>query len=177
MLDPGIRIQRKLGVAAVELAPEIPAPLPRILWIELTSKCPFDCIFCSRRLRRGDGEHMDFGLYRSLIRQLDRPEVVRLNYSGESVHYPWLVEAIELAKSAGATVELVSALASISPALLEGVAASGLDRLTVSLHTMDPAEDPGWTSPSWPCTRTWTSWARSPNTPGKPVSGRSRFSR
>jgi GT2 family glycosyltransferase/MoaA/NifB/PqqE/SkfB family radical SAM enzyme len=140
MLDPGIRIQRKLGVAAVELAPEIPAPLPRILWIELTSKCPFDCIFCSRRLRRGDGEHMDFGLYRSLIRQLDRPEVVRLNYSGESVHYPWLVEAIELAKSAGATVELVSALASISPALLEGVAASGLDRLTVSLHTMDPAE-------------------------------------
>ena len=63
-----------------------------------------------------------------------------MNYSGESVHYPWLVDAIDLAKSTGATVELVSALASISPAMLKGLAASGLDRLTVSLHTMDPAE-------------------------------------
>ena len=22
-------------------------PLPRVLWIELTSRCPFDCVFCS----------------------------------------------------------------------------------------------------------------------------------
>ena len=122
----------------MEPACEIPAPLPKILWVELTSKCPFDCIFCSRRLRRGDGQHMDFGLYRSLIRQLDQPEIVRLNYSGESVHYPWLVQAIDLAKSSGATVELVSAFASISPAMLRGLAASKLGRLTVSLHTMDP---------------------------------------
>jgi len=41
------------------------------------------------------------------------PEIIRLNCSGESVHYPWLVEAIDLAKSTGATVELVSALARI----------------------------------------------------------------
>jgi len=85
---------------------------------------------------------MDFGLYRSLIQQLDRPEIIRLNYSGESVHYPWLVEAIDLAKSTGATVELVSALASISPAMLKGLVGSGLDRLTVSLHTMDPIAYP-----------------------------------
>jgi hypothetical protein len=31
------------------------ARTPRILWVELTSKCPFDCIFCSRQLRRGAG--------------------------------------------------------------------------------------------------------------------------
>jgi hypothetical protein len=27
------------------------ARTPRILWLELTSKCPFDCIFCSRQIR------------------------------------------------------------------------------------------------------------------------------
>src|SRR5579872_7212650 len=90
------------------------APSPRTLWIELTSRCPFDCIFCSRRLVRGVGEHMDFQLYQSLIRQLDRPELIRLNYSGESIHYPHIIEAIHLAKSTGAAVELVSAFASAS---------------------------------------------------------------
>ena len=27
-------------------------PLPRVLWIELTSRCPFDCVFCSRKALR-----------------------------------------------------------------------------------------------------------------------------
>jgi len=112
-------------------------PLPSRLWIELTSKCPFDCVFCSRRLRRGEGEHMDFALYRSLLGQLQFPEVICLNYSGESVHYPRLAEAIALARNTGAQTELVTALASIAPESLEGIVRAGLDRLTVSLHTLD----------------------------------------
>ena len=112
------------------------APLPRILWVELTSKCPFDCIFCSRRLRRENGEHLDFELYRSLISELREPEIIRLNYSGESVHYPYLIEAIKLAKSTEAETELVSAFSSASDALIEDLILSGLDRLTISLHTM-----------------------------------------
>ena len=57
--------------------------LPTTLWIELTSKCPFDCVFCSRMSRHGAGEHMDFGLYIAILDQLRSPEVIRLNYSGE----------------------------------------------------------------------------------------------
>lgn len=114
--------------------------LPVELWIELTSKCPFDCIFCSRKILRGAGEDMSFELYRSLIEQLDSPEIIRLNYSGESTHYPHLREAIELAKAAGATTELVSAFASIAPKQLTALAASSLDRLSISLHTLDAAQ-------------------------------------
>ncbi len=112
------------------------AELPQILWIELSSKCPFDCVFCSRRLRRGAGEHLDFELYRALIRSLRDPRIIRLDYAGESIEYPLLLEAIELAKDAGARVELVSALTTASDSLLHGLVASGLDRLAVSLHTM-----------------------------------------
>src|SRR6185436_8325419 len=90
-------------------ADDLASPLPGILWIELTSKCPFDCVFCSRQLRRGTGEHMNFRLFQALIGQLDRPEIIRLNYSGESTHYPHLEEAVLLAKSTGAITELVSA--------------------------------------------------------------------
>lgn len=116
------------------------APLPTVFWIELTSKCPFDCIFCSRKLLRGAGEDMPFELYNSLIEQLESPEIIRLNYSGESTHYPHLTEAIELAHAKGATTELVSAFASIPLKQLEAVAAGPLDRLSISLHTMDPAQ-------------------------------------
>jgi MoaA/NifB/PqqE/SkfB family radical SAM enzyme len=111
-----------------------------VLWIELSSKCPFDCVFCSRRLRHGAGVHMDMGLFSRIIADLDAPEIIRLNYSGESTHHPDLIEAIELASSTGASTELVTALASLPDRLIEPLAASGLDRLTVSLHTLDPEQ-------------------------------------
>lgn len=111
-------------------------PVPRILWIELSSKCPFDCIFCSRKTLHGNGEFMEMGLYRELIQGLRDPEIIRLNYSGESIHHPDLMEAISLASGAGAFVELVSAFASLPIHHIEPLVRSGLDRLTVSLHTL-----------------------------------------
>jgi MoaA/NifB/PqqE/SkfB family radical SAM enzyme len=116
------------------------APMPKILWIELTSKCPFDCIFCTRRVRFGGGQHLDFEVYRRLIAELEEPDFIGLNYSGESIYYPKLLEAIHLATATGATTEVVSAFSSISPSLLRGIAESGLDRLAISLHTVDPAQ-------------------------------------
>ncbi|HTD38419.1 MAG TPA: glycosyltransferase, partial [Candidatus Limnocylindrales bacterium] len=114
--------------------------MPGVLWIELTSKCPFDCIFCTRRSLRGDGLHMDFDLYRSLLAELERPSVLRLNYSGESLHHPRIIEAIELAAATGAVTELVSAFATFPERGMERLVRSGLDRLTISLHTLDEAQ-------------------------------------
>lgn len=113
------------------------AQMPKVLWIELTSKCPFDCIFCSRQTLRGVGQHMPFELYQSIIGELLEPEIIRLNYSGESVHHPQIIEAIQLASRTGATVELVSAFASLPENKIEGLVKSGLDRLSISIHTMD----------------------------------------
>ena len=109
-------------------------PTPRILWIELTSKCPFDCVFCSRKTRRGAGEHLPFPLYERLIASLRSPRRILLNYSGESACYPHLIPAIELAARTGAFVELVSVLSALPADQLEPLARSGLGRLTVSLH-------------------------------------------
>jgi len=115
----------------------ISAPVPSVLWIELTSKCPYDCVFCSRRSRFGNGRHMDFDLYKSILQQLDSPAFIGLNYSGESIYYPHLLEGIDLAADSGAATELVTAFSSISPRLLRGIVERRLDRLAVSLHTMD----------------------------------------
>ena len=67
---------------------------PAAIWIELTSKCPLRCVFCSRENLRGEGEHMNMAMLESILSSLDRPEIVRLNYSGESGNYPWLIEAM-----------------------------------------------------------------------------------
>jgi radical SAM protein with 4Fe4S-binding SPASM domain len=113
------------------------ARTPRILWVELTSKCPFDCIFCSRQLRRGAGQHLPFDVYSSLLESLVDPRKFILNYSGESTVYPDLIAAIERARSTGAFVELVSVMATAPESLLGPLSRSGLDRLTVSVHAID----------------------------------------
>ncbi len=77
-------------------------------------------------------------MYKRLIGELELPQILRLNYAGESGHYPQLAEAIALAAATGAQVELVSALASLKPQRLEAALDAGLSRLTVSLHTLDP---------------------------------------
>jgi MoaA/NifB/PqqE/SkfB family radical SAM enzyme len=117
----------------------VAASTPRILWVELTSKCPLDCVFCSRKTRRGAGEHMPYALFEALVRQVSDPRTLLLNYSGESTVYPELIPAIRLARSTGASVELVSALVNVAETALPGLCASGLTRLTVSVHSTDPA--------------------------------------
>ncbi len=133
----------KIAPAAPAFAADpdyVTTPLPKILWIELTSKCPFDCIFCTRRTRFGAGRNLDFDLYRKLIGDLDEPDFLGLNYSGESLYYPKLTEAIRLAAATGAATELVTAFSTVSVPLLREIVESGLDRLAVSLHTMDAVQ-------------------------------------
>jgi GT2 family glycosyltransferase/MoaA/NifB/PqqE/SkfB family radical SAM enzyme len=82
---------------------------------------------------------MPYGLFESLVRQVSAPRTFLLNYSGESTVYPQLIPAIRLARSTGAFVELVSALVNVSEAALPALCDSGLSRLTVSVHSTDPA--------------------------------------
>ncbi len=112
---------------------------PRTIWVELTSKCPLDCVFCSRKTRRGVGDHMPYELFESLVSQVSDPRTFLLNYSGESTVYPELIPAIRLARSTGAFVELVSALVNVPEAASRELSSSGLNRLTVSLHTTNAA--------------------------------------
>ncbi len=114
--------------------------MPRILWVELTSTCPCDCIFCTRRERFGAGRHMDYALYEGLIAELDAPDAILLSYFGESIYYPRLLDAISLAVKTGAATGLITTFPPIKSALMEGILKSGLDELSVSLHTMDPAQ-------------------------------------
>lgn len=115
------------------------APAPRALWVELTSKCPADCIFCSRKLRRGAGEHLPLAIFDSLAGSMVDARRIVLNYSGESTVYPDLIPAIRRARETGAYVELVTVIVTAPESLIPVLAGSGLNRLTVSVHASDQA--------------------------------------
>src|SRR5580692_11477619 len=111
---------------------------PAVLWIELTSKCPLRCVFCSRENLRGEGEHMNMAMLEAILSSLDRPEIIRLNYSGESANYPWLIEAITKTKAmTPAQVEMVTSLVSMPVETIPRLAGSGIDRVSISLHSLD----------------------------------------
>ncbi len=145
---PVFNLFRKMPEIGLEKSPrefivdpdQITCPVPRVLWVELTSTCPFDCVFCTRKTRFGAGQHLNFEVYKAVIGELESPEFIGLNYSGESIYYPRLLEAVRLANATGASTELVTAFAPISKKLLEELVASGLDRLAISLHTLDPRQ-------------------------------------
>lgn len=116
---------------------------PAVVWIELTSKCPLRCVFCSRENLRGEGEHMDIAMLESLLSSLDCPEIIRLNYSGESANYPWLIEAIARTKAVTrAHVEMVTSLVSMPMETIRRLAGSGIDRVSISLHSLDQKRFP-----------------------------------
>lgn len=119
-----------------------PADLPLIVWLELTSKCPLECVFCTRKRLNGPGRHMAPELMRAVLEQLKWLERIYFNHSGESIHYPELGEAIRIAKRIGAKTELVSTLVSASPGAIRTLLEAGLDHLRVSLHTMDAGAFP-----------------------------------
>jgi len=77
---------------------------------------------------------MRFDLYTRLLQELERPLVLRLSYSGESGHYPRLIEAADAARATRAQVELVTALVSVPEKTVRAMA-ERLDRITLSLHT------------------------------------------
>jgi MoaA/NifB/PqqE/SkfB family radical SAM enzyme len=147
MQQPMTFLRRRLRPAPPAIVEELDDQIaertldvPRSVWIELTSRCPYDCAFCSRKTLRGHGVNMAWSLYERTVGQLVRPETIRLNYSGESSHHPRIVEAVALAAATGAWVELVSVPAALATSRLIAMVDAGLNRLTVSLHTLDNAQ-------------------------------------
>ena len=86
---------------------------------------------------------MSMTMLEAVLNSLDAPEVVRLNYSGESANYPWLIEAIEKTKAVThAQAEIVTSLVSMPPETILRLAGSGIDRISISLHSLDKKRFP-----------------------------------
>lgn len=113
--------------------------LPTVEQIELTNRCPYTCKMCPRtdQMDRSLGD-MDIALFESIIRQISpNQQYVALHHFGESLVYPKLVRAIEIAREHGVETGLSCNPPSLPPKLSERLLQAGISNILLSLDSLD----------------------------------------
>ena len=119
------------------------APPPQSCKIEITSRCVYDCAFCSKSINKSSDGEMDRALYSRLIREMKDFGVKELApfFIGESAMCSWLPEAIAEAKSAGFEyVFLTTNGALADPDKVKRWMEAGLDSLKFSINFYSAAQ-------------------------------------
>lgn len=116
---------------------------PNKVYFELTNACNFNCDFCPISVSTRDKRTMPFSLFTKGIDQLASDRIcgtVGFHVLGEPLLHPRLFEAIRYAGSRGLTTELTTNGALLTDGRVRALLQSGLDKLSVSLETMDGDE-------------------------------------
>jgi radical SAM protein with 4Fe4S-binding SPASM domain len=121
---------------------KIPPRVP-FYFIEVTNACNLNCDFCPRyNLSRGTG-FMEFDLFKLVIRRINEmgARYVNINRFGESLVHPQFLEMLRYAKDQGIpNLGYVSNGQLLTPDVVEEMVQAGIDRITISLDTLDKEE-------------------------------------
>jgi GTP 3',8-cyclase len=116
-------------------------PPPRSARVSLTDRCDLACVYC--RPSRNDGyleERLDEAGWRAMMNGLVASGVRRVRITGgEPLLYPHVVEMVAYAASLGLDDLALTTNGTRLDKLARPLAAAGLQRLTVSLDSLDPA--------------------------------------
>lgn len=114
---------------------------PLHLDIELNTTCNFKCPQCFQSFDPPKPEFMDSALYKNIIDEAARIGVraVKLNYRGEPLLSPILIDAIKHAKKKGILEVMINTNASmLDEEMQEALIKSGLDLMICSLDAIVP---------------------------------------
>jgi MoaA/NifB/PqqE/SkfB family radical SAM enzyme len=119
--------------------PEIPAPFPRRVSVEVTNYCNQRCVLCPRQGFTRPLGFMDRELFERIALECARhPTRLWLHFLGEPLLHRDLVRMIEFAKHAGVSeVGLSTNALSLHGRLADALLESGLDRLECSMDADD----------------------------------------
>ena len=116
-------------------------PPPRSARVSLTDRCDLACVYC--RPSRSDGyleERLDEAGWRAMMNGLVGSGVRRVRITGgEPLLYPRVVEMVAYASSLGLDDLALTTNGTRLAKLARPLATAGLQRLTVSLDSLDPA--------------------------------------
>src|SRR6185369_6336204 len=116
------------------------APPPRSVRISLTDRCDLACVYC--RPSRSDGyleQRLDDLAWHAMIEGLARAGVRRVRITGgEPLLHPRAVELVAFVASAGFEDVALTTNATRLERLARPLRDAGLERLTVSIDSLDP---------------------------------------
>jgi MoaA/NifB/PqqE/SkfB family radical SAM enzyme len=142
-----VMIKKKLEVALGIVAKNALTG-PMEVSIDLTRKCTLNCVMCwwhsplleKHPSKQWINESMDYDLFKKLIRDLTKVKVKRiiLGGQGDPMLYPKLFDAIELAKTAGMEVALITSGFFLNEKKIRALFDLKIDSLDVSLQAATP---------------------------------------
>jgi cyclic pyranopterin phosphate synthase len=118
-----------------------PAPAPQSVRVSLTDRCDLACVYC--RPSRNDGrlpERLDAPALRTMLEGLVLAGVRRIRFTGgEPLISPHVLDAVAEAQRLGAEDIALTTNGTRLAELAAPLRAAGLERLTLSLDSLDPA--------------------------------------
>ena len=115
--------------------------LPAIWQVELTNRCPYQCIGCPRQFMTRPQGDMAFSTFKACVSAVEshqrdvRP--IGLHHFGESLLHPDVVRFVDFASARGVPTCLACNPDQLFPELSAGLIRAGLSRITFSLDGLD----------------------------------------
>jgi MoaA/NifB/PqqE/SkfB family radical SAM enzyme len=112
------------------------------LYVELTTACNLRCPMCLRHTQHVVTGTMSLDTFKTLVEQvraLPAPPTIHLSGYGEPMLHTDILHVIQLAKSTGARVEMMTNGTMLNRIIASALIDLGLDRLIVSIDSVDEA--------------------------------------
>jgi MoaA/NifB/PqqE/SkfB family radical SAM enzyme len=113
------------------------------VYFELTNRCNFKCDFCPIEYSRRSKRNMDFSLFQKGIQDIVKDDVtgtVGFHVLGEPLIHPRFIDAIRYAKNRGLRTEVNTNGSLLTREMVGKIIASKLDKLVISVETIDEGE-------------------------------------
>ena len=114
---------------------EVMRTTPRTLFVEITGRCPIECLMCARRFRNWTYGDLKEGVFESLERVFSRVEVVVLGGFGEPMVARGFDRYFDRLSELGARVALQTSGFRLSEERAERLVSGGLRHLHVSMDS------------------------------------------
>ncbi|WP_018085289.1 tungsten cofactor oxidoreductase radical SAM maturase [Desulfurispora thermophila] len=113
------------------------------IYLEVTTRCNYDCITCIRHVWRDELSHMPAGTFAAVERSLDGlPELECVHFGGfgEPFTHPAIFDMMAAVKKRGLKVEAITNGSLLTPAVADRLIDLGVDMLFVSLDAPQEEE-------------------------------------
>ncbi len=113
--------------------------------IETTNYCNAHCSFCPNATLRRERRVMDMQMFGDILDKIEEEEIpvkrFYLHINGEPLLDPFLADRVSLCKERfpAAAVEITSNFSLADKTLMKSLIDSGLDKIIISLNSLDPA--------------------------------------
>lgn len=131
-------MQRDGGYRVIPLAPDV-----KRLYIEVTTKCNFDCITCIRSTWEDKLLHMDWPTFEKILASLDglpQLESVHFGGFGEPMMHPRILDMLRAVKGRGLKTEMITNGSYLTEENAQKLIDLELDVLFTSLDSPDEQE-------------------------------------